>query len=61
MEIRISLTVEDFRSLVRGGIVEKKIPGLNEIKIALQDIGYLQMLEEVSQAVDLWDYVDRGE
>ena len=43
--MNISLTQKDFRTLVNGGIVEK-----DGVNIALQDIGYHIMLDEVSKA-----------
>lgn len=37
--MRVLLTEEDFKNLTKGNIIEKE-----GVKIALQDIGYLNML-----------------
>jgi len=43
-QIRISLDETDFKKMVSGGIVEKKVNN-TVIKIIVQDIGYLQMMQ----------------
>lgn len=40
MSKRILLTQEDFQTLISGGIVEQ-----DDVQIALQDIGYFNMLD----------------
>jgi len=40
MDKRISLSEDDFKTLVSGGIVEQ-----NGVKIILRDIGYIRMSE----------------
>lgn len=44
MSKRISLTEEDFKTLISGGIVEQ-----DDVQIALQDIGYHRMKEIIQE------------
>jgi hypothetical protein len=46
-EKRILLDEKDFKTLVAGGIIEK-----DNVKIALQDIGYLLMLSIIEHKYD---------
>jgi hypothetical protein len=48
-EIRIVLGLEDFKDLVRGKIVDKKLPD-GRVKIALSDIGIATITREVVKA-----------
>lgn len=48
--IRIMLSLEDFRNLVQGKVVEKAPPGPETVEIALSDIGFTTMAEEVLHA-----------
>ena len=58
MPKNISLTLEDFRTLIRGEIVSR-----DGVNIALQDIGYTYTLQEVRNAARdyLADYMDRNQ
>ncbi len=56
MEVRISLSEEQFKKLVAGEIVDTELPhpetyGLVPIKLALQDIGFKVMLRAVYDAM----------
>jgi len=46
MEIRILLTDEDFTRLTKGEILKK-----GDVQIALQDIGYLRMMETIAEHI----------
>lgn len=48
-EVRISLSREDFRTLVRGNIVEMSTP-YGVVKVALSDIGWPIMIDEINKA-----------
>lgn len=48
-EIRVILDQADYRRLVRGEIVEKETPE-GRVKIALSDIGWDVMADEIYQA-----------
>lgn len=48
-EIRVILDQADYRRLVRGEIVEKETPK-GRVKIALSDIGWDVMADEIYQA-----------
>ncbi len=50
-ETRISLTEDDFKTLVTGGIVKRE-SGAGPIAICLQDIGYGAMNHIISNAID---------
>lgn len=52
IEIAISLNQENFRTLVRGQIIEAKSPSGQLVRIALQDIGFRAIVDEVSKALD---------
>ena len=52
-EVRVVLGLEDFKALVRGKIVDKKLPECH-VKIALSDIGMTQITKEVVQAEHEW-------
>jgi hypothetical protein len=49
---RISLTEEDFKTLISGGIVsnENEVGAGANVEIALQDIGFDRMQEIINQA-----------
>lgn len=48
-EIRVVLDLDDFKALVRGKIVVRKTPE-GRVKIAVSDIGWVAMAEEVARA-----------
>lgn len=47
MRIRITLNEEDFKHLVRGGVIEPE----EGVQIALADIGFHTMLKRISDAM----------
>ena len=51
-EIRIVLDQENFRTLVRGQVVEAKSPSGQVVKIVLQDIGFDVIIDEVRKAIE---------
>lgn len=57
MNMRISLSGEEFRTLVRGGTVRMYVQGSDKkehvAEISLQDIGYTMMIQEIRSAQSL--------
>lgn len=51
-ERRISLDIEDFKTLISGGIVERQDMNGLVIKIALQDIGWDTMIHLIKTVED---------
>ena len=51
-EHRIMLTDEDFKQLVRGDIITKEVRNGDTVKFALQDIGWLRMLDLINEAAN---------
>ena len=46
------LTDEDFKQLVRGDIITKEVRNGDTVKFALQDIGWLRMLDLINEAAN---------
>ncbi len=51
-DIAISLNQKDFRTLVRGQIIEAQSPSGQTIRIALKDIGFHAIVDEVRKAIE---------